>query len=579
LLMALWCQGAGWDARGSSTAGDVTESGWQGMASWFERARHFAQSSLSMTSKPILSYGVLGNIARGGHEEIDLKKGRFPDWYNQALSIAPDSKIIRIQLMQNMRPEWGGSQQMLHQFVAAHRDTPLHDALASALHRFLLHHAAYFKSDWEKVEYHLQEAKRFEPNNIWTAYWHALALCVFDRRPEANAVLREQIGRSAHERELYFQLGEQLATDNLHDEVLATYKPLVANGDASAIERTANRLMDHAEEKDDKRAAAEAKDHYEYLFDGGHDQAGNRLANLYFNGTLVAKDIKRAFDYAKASADQGNEYSAMLIWNRYRTGDLTNVLTKQAALDYLSLAWRRGNPYGLKRVLGAVEDGHCRLDEAKKLHAVETGPATREMLAMAFALRRDAALYGDVDQQKHLAKLMMEGNDYFPPDKVAGLKWYEMAADYGDDYAQVMLGWYLARGEHCELNYEKAIPWLEMALEQDNKFAYYELGRLSLDGLGMARDIPRALELLEESALKHQRQAALELLASRYFYGVGLPEDRTKAREWMEKARAAEQMTPWMAHQLSVFEASTLTKMFKRFTPIDKAELIDPLPI
>jgi TPR repeat protein len=570
LLLALWCQDAGWDARGSGTAG--------GMGSWFERAKRYAEQSISLTSKPLLSYGVIGNIARGSRVEIDLKKAIFPDWYTAGLSVLPDSKTIRILLMQSMRPEWGGSQQMLQQYVAMHREHPLHDFLGSAMHRFLLHHAAYFKSDWSKVEHHLAEAKRLDPTNIWTSYWHALALNVFDRMAQANAILREQIKQAPHERELYFQLGAQLGAMDLHDEVLAAYKPLVINGDARAIELSANLLMDSAEEKDDKRAAADAKEHYEYLVDGGHDQAGNRLANLYFNGKLVAKDVKRAFEYAKVSADQGNEYSCQLIWNRYRMGDLTDRLSKQEALDYLSKAWRLGNPYGLTRVIEAIEEGYCALGEAKQLHATPSGAVSRETLAMAFGLRRDAALAGDVDQQKYLAKLMMEGNEYFPPDKVAGLKWYEMAADQGDDYAQVMLGWYYARGEHCELNYEKAIPWLELALEQDNEFAYYELGRLCLDGLGQPRDIPRALELLEVSAQKHKRSSAFELLASRYFYGVGLPEDRQKARYWMEQARNVKQLSSWMTHQLSVFEASGLGKMFKRFTPKDKAELINPLP-
>jgi TPR repeat protein len=241
-------------------------------------------------------------------------------------------------------------------------------------------------------------------------------------------------------------------------------------------------------------------------------------------------------------------------------------------------AWQGGNPHAFARVLEAMEEGRCEVTENQNLRVNASGQVTRELLAKVFELRREAAQAGDLKQQLHLAKLMMEGNEYFPPDKVAGLYWYELAAENGDDYAQVMLGWYLARGEHCELNYQRAIDWLELALEQDNQFAHYEMGRLCLDGLGLARDLERALQLLQVACLEHKRSAAFELLASRYFYGRGLPKDPGKARHWMEKARELDALSDWMRHQLSVFEAGALAKMFKSFTPIEKANLIDPLP-
>jgi TPR repeat protein len=578
--VASWCAGEGWDSRGQGTANEVTETGWQGLVSWHERAKEYAEKSLSLSTKPILSYALLGNLQRsGGSQRIDLKRSIFPDWYQQGLRIAPDSVLLRIQLMQLLRPEWGGSKQVLAQFVQLHKDNvEMHIKLDAAQHRFLLHYAAYFEASWEKVERHLALAHRYDPTNCWTAYWHALALSQFARMDEANDILRAEIKRTPHERELYEQLANQLASQGKRQEVIEALKPLVINGDARAIERTADRLLELAGESGDKRLAQVAKEHYEYLWDGLHARSGNALANLYFNGELVTKDLKRACEIARASADMGGIYSSQLVWNGWRGGEFVPFLNAEIATQYLVKAWQGGNPHAFARVLEAMEEGRCEVTENQNLRVNASGQVTRELLAKVFELRRAAADEGDVRQQLHLAKLMMEGNDYFPPDKVAGLYWYEKAAENGDDYAQVMLGWYLARGEHCELNYAKAIEWLELALEQDNQFAHYEMGRLCLDGLGLARDLERALQLLQVACLEHKRSAAFELLASRYFYGRGLPKDLDKARHWMEKARELDALSDWMRHQLSVFEAGALAKMFKSFTPIEKANLMDPLP-
>jgi TPR repeat protein len=578
--LASWCSGEGWDSRGQGTANEVSEAGWQGLASWHERAREYAQKSLSLSAKPILSFALLGNLQRsGGNQRVDLRRNIFPDWYQQGLRIAPGSVMLRIQMMHLLRPEWGGSKEMLAQFVQLHKDNvDMHTQLDAAQHRFLIQYAAYFENSWDKVELHLALAKRLAPTNVWTAYWQALALCQFDRMDEANTVLREEIKRAPNERELYEQLTNQLVSQGKKQEVIDALKPLVQNGDARAIERTADRLLELAGESGDKRLAQEAKEHYEYLWDGLHARSGNALANMYFNGELLNKDLKRACELARASADMGQVYSSQLVWNGWRGGEFAPFINAEIATQYLVKAWQGGNPHALARVLEAMEEGRVEVLGNQNLRVNTSGQVTRELLAKAFELRREAADEGDVKQQLHLAKLMMEGNEYFPPDKVAGLHWYEQAAENGDDYAQVMLGWYLARGEHCELNYVKAIDWLELALEQDNQFAHYEMGRLCLDGLGQTRNLERALQLLEVASVKHKRSAAFELLASRYFYGRGLPKDLVKARYWMEKARELDVLSEWMKHQLSVFEAGALAKMFKSFTPIDKADLIDPLP-
>jgi TPR repeat protein len=82
--------------------------------------------------------------------------------------------------------------------------------------------------------------------------------------------------------------------------------------------------------------------------------------------------------------------------------------------------------------------------------------------------------------------------------------------------------------------------------------ATYELGIAYLEGLNdVKRDVPKALELLTQSAESGDSGAMLEL-AYIYQKGDGIDRDRTKALEWLRKAAEAGQSVAMLAFAATV---------------------------
>lgn len=82
---------------------------------------------------------------------------------------------------------------------------------------------------------------------------------------------------------------------------------------------------------------------------------------------------------------------------------------------------------------------------------------------------------------------------------------------------------------------EKAAYWLELAAEQGEVVAMYNLGNLLLKALGVQKDTARDLELLEEAANNGYPPAQVGL-GLEFLTGNNTSKDFKKASEWMSKA-------------------------------------------
>ena len=104
-------------------------------------------------------------------------------------------------------------------------------------------------------------------------------------------------------------------------------------------------------------------------------------------------------------------------------------------------------------------------------------------------------------------------------------------AESGSCVAQATLGMqYLFGADSVAVDYEKAFRYLSMAAEQGASRAIANLGYMYLTGLGVPRDIKRAIQLFEEVG-KVEFHAALDL-ARIYARGINVPVDRERAYEW-----------------------------------------------
>ena len=102
---------------------------------------------------------------------------------------------------------------------------------------------------------------------------------------------------------------------------------------------------------------------------------------------------------------------------------------------------------------------------------------------------------GDACAQYYLGALYRDGGVLTPDDEQAE-KWFRLSAAQGNDCAAYALAKLLQeQGRTAE-----AVKWMEQSAQAGNRFAQYRLAKLHLTGDGVAKDVGKALELLEASA-------------------------------------------------------------------------------
>ena len=111
-------------------------------------------------------------------------------------------------------------------------------------------------------------------------------------------------------------------------------------------------------------------------------------------------------------------------------------------------------------------------------------------------------------------------------------------ANASDPRAQTMLGWLYLHGMGVEKNVERALRYLSMAAEQGDSHAQQALGAVYLKGEHVAQDFKRAREFLIAAANKNDGHANY-LLGWIYENGQGVSIDQTAATAYYYKAAVA----------------------------------------
>ncbi len=124
------------------------------------------------------------------------------------------------------------------------------------------------------------------------------------------------------------------------------------------------------------------------------------------------------------------------------------------------------------------------------------------------------------------------GENYNPEFAV---KLFTEAANGGITVAKYKLGKMLLNGDGVEKDIPKAIEWLKQAAGEENEFAEYALGRLFLKGEEVEKDIFAAEKYLLKSASRGSKYAAY-LLGKEYLSGENFGKDAMKAVEYLELA-------------------------------------------
>lgn len=157
--------------------------------------------------------------------------------------------------------------------------------------------------------------------------------------------------------------------------------------------------------------------------------------------------------------------------------------------------------------------------------------------ARAYQYRLEAAIEdNDGAALNELAKMYMEG-DYVGLDFDKAAHYFELAYEKGFDLSGelfVFVGSGYENGDrYREKAPETAMKWYEMAADEGVDYAYACMGELYFKGEGVEQDYKKAYDLFKKSG--EQETLPLYYLGLMYEEGLYVDADRKKAGEYYEK--------------------------------------------
>jgi uncharacterized protein len=143
------------------------------------------------------------------------------------------------------------------------------------------------------------------------------------------------------------------------------------------------------------------------------------------------------------------------------------------------------------------------------------------------------AQYNNVQDQLNRAKAALHGGRY--ADARAG---FEKLAQAGNAEAQFYLGRMSAGGMGVPKDLGRALEWYRLAAEQGHTEAQARLGAHYFQGNGVARSSPEAARWSRMAAEKGHGGAAYNLAKLYHKGGEGVPADQAEAEKWAKVAMA-----------------------------------------
>jgi TPR repeat protein/predicted acylesterase/phospholipase RssA len=299
-------------------------------------------------------------------------------------------------------------------------------------------------------------------------------------------------------------------------------------------------------EKDAKKSIQ----YFEAAARQGHMNAKFNLGVCYFQGDGVEKDIKKAIAYFDTPAKQGNMNAQFNLGVCYFHSD--GVKDTKKAAQYFEDAAKQGDASAQFNL------GVCYLQ----------GNGVEKNIKKAIQYFKNAAKQGDSEAQFGLGKCYLDGVE---EDVKKAMQYFEVAADQGNRKAELNLTAYSAyyslynsvqkykktpieyyldvnpifkytnplKGSNKLPTEKKSpvhlLPNFESPTEQGDAKAYFKLGVRYSVGLGVEKNMKRAIEFFEAAAKKGIIAAQLNLGIA-YLYGDGIEKNPEKAYEYFKAA-------------------------------------------
>lgn len=249
------------------------------------------------------------------------------------------------------------------------------------------------------------------------------------------------------------------------------------------------------------------------------------LGGLYYHGKGVDQDHETAFTLYTRSADQSFPYASFELGKMLRDGigcvknqQDSDRRFKEAFLGFVSME----------------EQGHDDKLQYRLGWMLLNGVSTDKDETRAKEYFEKAASVGNPFACYQLAKLILSDEKAQPQEVEKALGYLRKAVEAENLYAAYFLGKLYEKGQHVPQNTAEAIRLYTMSAEQDNDFAAYRLGKLYLGGDGVLKDVESAIRWLTFAA-DRKNQFAEYALGVLYFKGEDVPKDVPKALEYLKR--------------------------------------------
>lgn len=307
-------------------------------------------------------------------------------------------------------------------------------------------------------------------------------------------------------------------------------------------------------EKNEKKAFS----YYEKVAALGDVDGLVKVGRAYMNGIGVPEDYEKSLCFFEKAAEQDQPEAMILIAYQYENGKGVKI-DYEKALEWLARAqrscrlWLEGELSEKDRnyyesLLKDVDHqkNHCESAACMELIGREDCPMEQRQQAFS-RLSELAQETGDLRAQVSMGILYEEGT-FVGQDERKALEYYLLAANNGSTGAMNNIGNFFLHGKGVEKDYDKAFAWYQKATElsgnaaaecslgmcyqygygtkidyekarafyeasakQGQGLAYYRIGLLYEQGLGVAKDIRIAKQYFGEALDRGYREAALKL--------------------------------------------------------------------
>ncbi|MGB3067919.1 MAG: hypothetical protein WBC18_05210 [Ottowia sp.] len=510
----LWACGR--QARGSTSASQVSRGQWSRMHECFSEACHLFHRAALGAKNPGLALSMIGRMVWVGGDSV-TEGLSFPggrDWYAYGLSADPASHALRVARLHGLRPEWGGSEEAMARYLAAPEHaalTPLGRQRLERMSKSVLGFYRFmFQGQREAGRRLIDEAIALLPQDAFGYYWRVL----IDRSEGRYQDAIEYSGKA-------LQLDPDY-TDILWEGTQARW----------------------AHDKNDPKILPQLK----RLASLGHEEAFLSLGDYL---DTVLDDAGGAYDAWKKGADEGLALCALRLAEvAYGQGRGVKQDGDQSVFWYLrsyQLGWHGAVANAYWPVVQGRAPGYSlqtlapTLIEAANVHSEHFSHGR-----LADAIEDQGLRYNE----SGLVRLTQTALADDPEGIQLYLHHLTTAAEHGHTYSQVKLAQLHRQGRMVEQSSEQAEDWLRAAIgggsgavAANGKRLLAEMIQAGETGNGETAQT-EAVELFQ-AALNEAGESdvagqwALVGLARAHDRGLGVRKDREAALKWAARAEKA----------------------------------------